>query len=117
MAPTSIHRGSPTQRSTPLASSRAEADAAAEARDRARPPERASWRRPPNQPGVLLKDVMAHLGLASGSPSQRAATLLQAIGVDPHVPGGAELGSSAYLTAEGRRQLIAERDALLRPGG
>src|SRR4051794_15402925 len=54
--------------------------------------------------GLTVQQLMAHFG-RTGSPSQRGAALLQAIGVNPYVPGGPELGSADYLTAERRRQL------------
>ena len=61
--------------------------------------------------GLLVKDLLAHFGIAQGSVSQRSEPLLRAIGVDPHQRyGGMDLGTPRYLVAERRAGIIELRD-------
>lgn len=56
--------------------------------------------------GLPVGDLMDHFGL-SGSPSQRAQTMLRAIGVDPHRQyGGMDLATPLLLTSERRAELL-----------
>lgn len=57
-----------------------------------------------------VKELAAHFGLGQGSFSGRGKRILQAVGVDPSVPGELDLGSSRYLTAARREQIVDERD-------
>ncbi|MDN5914455.1 MAG: hypothetical protein L0I76_05000 [Pseudonocardia sp.] len=60
---------------------------------------------------LTVKDMMARLGV-SGSPSQRAESMLAAIGVGPHAQddGGMDLGSPDYLTSASRAEILLLRD-------
>ncbi|WP_166979800.1 DUF6398 domain-containing protein [Paramicrobacterium fandaimingii] len=58
--------------------------------------------------GPRVQDMMAHFGL-KGSPSQRASTLLHAIGVYWN-DGESSLGDADLLTSRRRSQLISMRD-------
>lgn len=62
--------------------------------------------------GVLVKDMMAKLGLAGSSPSQRADALLRTAGVG-WGPGVPRLGRVDLLTSAGRLRLMRARDELL----
>ena len=59
--------------------------------------------------GLLVKDVLSHFGLRTGSVSQRAATLLKAAGCDCDTYD-LSLGSPDYLVAERRRRIVEARD-------
>jgi len=62
--------------------------------------------------GVPAKELMAWFGL-TGSPSQRANSLLQAWDIDPYrLFGEMELGHPEWLTAKRRAAIIARRDLL-----
>ena len=61
--------------------------------------------------GVMVKDLCDHFGTSSGAPSQRAATILRAIGVPTEQYGAMVLGSTRYLVSSRRRALVAVRDA------
>jgi hypothetical protein len=60
------------------------------------------------------KDLLGHFGLASGSVSQRAATLLKAAGIGPYAgyfrPIEVVLGSPEMLVATQRRRYVELRD-------
>lgn len=60
---------------------------------------------------VYVKDMMAHMG-QSGSPSQRASSLMKAAGIhrEPYEVGRPDLGSPRYLVSARRRRLIQSRD-------
>lgn len=60
--------------------------------------------------GVGVKDLMAHLGLRSGTPSQRADTFLRAAGINPHRYPRLSLGEPSLLTSAQRRSIIDRRD-------
>jgi Plasmid pRiA4b ORF-3-like protein/Domain of unknown function (DUF6398)/SEC-C motif len=60
---------------------------------------------------VAVADVVGWFGV-SGSPSQRAATMLKALGVDDAGSHSMDLGTPRYLVSERRRVLIDRRDAL-----
>lgn len=61
--------------------------------------------------GLAVKDMMARLGV-SGSPSQRAESMLRAIGVDPvsRYDGDMDLGSPGLLVSTRRSAIVALRD-------
>lgn len=59
--------------------------------------------------GLSVREMMAHFGV-SGSPGQRAATMLKAAEIEPHQLGGMDLGSPRYLVAGRRSALLAQRD-------
>ncbi|MCA1842959.1 MAG: DUF6398 domain-containing protein, partial [Actinobacteria bacterium] len=64
--------------------------------------------------GLRVKDLMAHFGLAQGSVSQRAATMMRA----GKFQGGpwyveTELGSPDYLVSSRRRRIMDRRDRIL----
>jgi hypothetical protein len=60
---------------------------------------------------MRVKDLMGYFGISQGSVSQRAETLLRAIGVDSHDRYGTmDLGSPDYLTSARRTQIISLRD-------
>ncbi len=64
--------------------------------------------------GMLVKDLMAHFGLAQGSVSQRAETLLRAAGFDPSARRwDLRLGSPELLVSRRRRHMMALRDQYL----
>jgi len=63
-----------------------------------------------NGGGMLVKDVMEHLGLQNSSVSQRAATLLRAAGFSTSRYGAIELGSPQYLVSTRRRRILDLRD-------
>lgn len=60
--------------------------------------------------GVKVKDLCDHFGTSSGAPSQRAVTILRAIGVPAEPYGGVALGSTRYLVSSQRRAFVALRD-------
>ncbi|HSJ45500.1 MAG TPA: DUF6398 domain-containing protein [Euzebyales bacterium] len=60
---------------------------------------------------VAVADVVGWFGV-SGSPSQRAATMLTALGVDDASAYSMDLGTPRYLVSERRRDLSQRRDAL-----
>jgi hypothetical protein len=60
--------------------------------------------------GVMVKDLCEHFHTSSGAPSQRAATMLRAIGVPTDQYGGMALGSTRYLVSSQRRAFVALRD-------
>lgn len=62
--------------------------------------------------GLEVQELTAHFGV-SGSPGQRASTLLKAAGINPHQYGGMDLGSPRYLVSERRAAIIAQRDRYL----
>lgn len=63
--------------------------------------------------GVQVRELMAPFDV-KGSPSQRAATLLRAAGIDYRQYGVTlELGSPRYLVSARRAELIAQRDGWL----
>lgn len=60
-------------------------------------------------PGPSVGELMAHFGV-SGSPTQRAKTMVRALGLEWSTAHQIVLGSPRYLVAERRRRIIAERD-------
>ncbi len=63
---------------------------------------------------MLVKDLMAHFGLAQGGVSQRAETLMKAAGFDPFGRGWElRLGSPELLVSRRRRRIIELRDEYL----
>lgn len=60
--------------------------------------------------GVAVADVVGWFGVA-GSPSQRAATMLKALGIDAD-SYGMDLGTPRYLVSAHRRELVRRRDRL-----
>lgn len=60
---------------------------------------------------VAVADVVGWFGV-SGSPSQRAATMLKALGVDDAASYRMDLATPRYLVSERRSALIDRRDAL-----
>jgi len=62
----------------------------------------------PRSGGLTQKALVAHLGV-QGSPSSRAATLLEAAGFPRVSPYAVRLGSPAYLVAAERRRIIDQR--------
>lgn len=68
---------------------------------------------------ILVKELMAHLGLTSGAPSQRADTFLRAAGIDTFRYPTVALADPALLTSARRRWVIDRRErceAALRDG-
>ena len=64
--------------------------------------------------GMLVKDLMAHFGLAQGGVSQRADTLMKAAGFDPYARRwDLRLGSPELLVSQRRRRMIELRDEYL----
>ena len=63
--------------------------------------------------GIRVKDLLGHFGLAQGSVSQRAATMLQAAGIaeGTFLAWGVVLGDPALLVSGHRRRIIVRRDA------
>lgn len=59
--------------------------------------------------GLSAKQLLAWFGI-TGSVSQRAATMLQALGLPPRDDTGVRLGTPRYLTADARAALIERRD-------
>lgn len=60
--------------------------------------------------GLTAKELQGWVGV-SGSASQRAATLLKAIGVAPQASaGGLALGTARYLTGDRRRAIVERRE-------
>ena len=59
---------------------------------------------------VLVKDLLAHLGLPSGSPSQRAEPMLRAAGIGPVPYPRLTLGDPTLLTSAQRQWIIERRD-------
>lgn len=59
--------------------------------------------------GWSIGEVTEWFG-TSGSPSQRARRMLQALGVDADAHAGISLGTARLLTGERRRQLVHGRD-------
>jgi Domain of unknown function (DUF6398) len=64
---------------------------------------------------LVVKDLMAHFGLAQGGVSQRAGTLMRAAGFDPstRLPWKLRLGSPELLVSRRRRRMIELRDEYL----
>ncbi len=66
--------------------------------------------------GMLVKDLVAYFGLAQGSVSQRAATMIRAAGVAPsqgyYAAWGVDLGDPNLLVSERRRRIIDNRDLI-----
>ena len=60
---------------------------------------------------VAVADIVGWFGV-SGSPSQRASTMLRALGIDGDAYAGIALGSPRYLVSPYRRELAARRDQL-----
>lgn len=60
--------------------------------------------------GLLVKDYMTHLGLGSGTPSQRADTFLRAAGIEAHRYPRLGLGDPSLLVSAHRRSIIESRD-------
>lgn len=59
---------------------------------------------------VMVKNLMAHFGIASGGASQRAEVLLRAGGFPANRYGEVTLGSPAFLVSARRRDIIDLRD-------
>jgi Domain of unknown function (DUF6398) len=59
---------------------------------------------------VMVKDMMGHFGLRSGSASQRATTFLKAAGMNPEHYGNIQLGTPDMLVSKRRRDIITARD-------
>lgn len=60
--------------------------------------------------GLTAKELQGWMGV-SGSVSQRAVTLLRAIGVAPQASaGGLALGTARYLTGDRRRAIVERRE-------
>lgn len=60
---------------------------------------------------VTVGEVMEFLGVAPGTPSQRAEPMLRAIGMNPHqMFGGVVVGTPLLLTGEMRAKLLRYRD-------
>ncbi len=66
--------------------------------------------------GLEVRELAAYFGV-SGSPGQRASTLLKAAGKDPYQYGGMDLGSPRYLVSARRAAILAQRDRYLRADG
>ena len=67
----------------------------------------------PSVGGLRVKDLVAHFGLAQGSVSQRAATLLRAGKFqDGRLYVETELGSPDYLVSSRRRRIMDRRDRI-----
>ncbi len=63
---------------------------------------------------MLVKDLMAHFGLAQGGVSQRAQTFMRAAGFGPPArPWDPRLGAPELLVSRRRRRLIELRDKYL----
>ncbi len=63
---------------------------------------------------MLVKDLMAHFGLAQGGVSQRAETLMKAAGFDPSARRwDLRLGDPDLLVSRRRRRMIELRDEYL----
>ncbi|CAN5842335.1 hypothetical protein BH23ACT10_BH23ACT10_21050 [soil metagenome] len=69
-----------------------------------------------HETGVAVADVVGWFGI-SGSPSQRAATLLKALGIRTTGHATIDLGSPRYLVSDHRADLINRRDRLEAKGG
>lgn len=61
--------------------------------------------------GVAVADIVGWFGI-SGSPSQRAATMLRALDIDATGHVTIDLGTPRYLVSERRSDLLARRDRL-----
>jgi len=59
--------------------------------------------------GLAIGDLTRWFGL-SGSPSQRAGTMLASLGIAADAYDGMHLGTPRYLTSEHRRRIIQRRD-------
>jgi Domain of unknown function (DUF6398) len=65
----------------------------------------------PSGGGLLVKDLMAHFGLAQSGVSQRAETLMKAAGFDPNARRwDLRLGAPELLVSRRRRHLIELRE-------
>lgn len=64
----------------------------------------------PSGGGHSIGDLRTWFGLSSG-PSQRAATLLAALGIDADAYRGILLGTPRYLTSPQRRRILQRRDS------
>lgn len=60
-------------------------------------------------PGTYVKDLVAHMGVASNSPSQRGVGLLWTAGFPQRPYGPIELPSPDLLVSARRRRLIDRR--------
>lgn len=60
--------------------------------------------------GVAVKDLCEHFRTSSGAPSQRATTILRAIGIPSEQYGGMALESTRYLVSAQRRAFVEVRD-------
>jgi hypothetical protein len=60
--------------------------------------------------GPYVKDLAEHFGLVYQTFSQRATTLLAAVGVTDRFYGDVYLGSPAFLTSVRRREIITRRE-------
>jgi Domain of unknown function (DUF6398) len=68
----------------------------------------------PSGGGLLVRDLMAHFGLAQSGVSQRAETLMKAAGFDPNARRwDVRLGVPELLVSRRRRHLIELRDEYL----
>ena len=63
--------------------------------------------------GMLVKDLMAHFGLAQGGVSQRAETLMKAAGYDPYAALGPATRRPGPARLARRRRMIELRDEYL----
>jgi len=68
--------------------------------------------------GMLVKDLIAHFGLAQTGVSQRAETLMKAAGFDPSARRwDLRLGDPTLLVSGRRRRMIDLRDEYLADDG
>ena len=63
--------------------------------------------------GLLVKDLMAHFGIAQGGVSQRAETFIKAAGYHPSRRWDVRLGDPTLLVSGRRRRVIELRDEYL----
>ena len=63
--------------------------------------------------GLLVKDLMAHFGIAQGGVSQRAETFIKAAGYHPSRRWDVRLGDPTLLVSGRRRRIIELRDEYL----
>lgn len=66
--------------------------------------------REPVSPKLQVKQLCEHFGLGGSTVSQRSGPLLRAIGVEPSLEGGLDLGTPRYLTGQRRATILAHRD-------
>ena len=62
---------------------------------------------------LLVKDLMAHFGIAQGGASQRAETFIRAAGYHPSRRWDMRLGDPTLLVSARRRRIIELRDEYL----